>query len=79
MKELAEAGMPRGEAFYIYLMNKRVKAVVETPIGLTEAFKLEEIVKQGTVNAVDLCCVSTDRINKLHDDGPKLTVSGVEI
>ena len=79
MKELAEAGMPLGEAFYIYLMNKRVKAVVETPIGQTEAFKLEEIVKQGTVNAVDLCCISTDRINKLHDEGPKLTVSGVEI
>ena len=60
-------------------MNKKVQAVVETPIGKTERFKLNEIVKQGTVNAVDLCGVSTDRINKLEEKGPKLTVSNVEI
>ena len=79
IKELAEAGMPIGEAMYIYLMNKEVKVVVETPVGKTEEFKLHEIVRQGTVCAVDLCCVSTDRINKLEDEGPKLMVSGVEI
>ena len=79
IKEIAEAGMPTGEALYIYLMNKKVKAVVETPVGKTEEFELHEIVRQGTVCAVDLCCVSTDRINKLEDDGPKLMVSGVEI
>ena len=79
IKELVEAGMPIGEALYIYMMNKKVKATVETPVGRTKEFELKEIVRQGTVCAVDLCCVSTDRINKLEDDGPKLTVSGVPI
>ena len=75
IKELVEAGMPLGEALYIYFMNKKVNVTVDTPIGKTEKFELNEIVRQGTVCAVDLCCVSTDRINKLPNEGPQLTVS----
>ena len=79
IKELAEAGMPAAEAIYIYKMNQRVRAVVETPIGKTEMFELEQIVRQGTVSAVDLCAVSTDKINKLPRWEPTLMVSGIEI
>ena len=71
--------MPVAEAVYIYKMNKTVSAVVETPVGKTEAFQLTEIVKQGTVSAVDLCGVSTDKINKLKSWKTPLKVSGVEV
>ena len=70
--------MPAGEAIYLYYMNKTVNAVVDTPVGKTEKFTLEEIVRQGTVSAVDMCGVSTDKINKIGDK-TGLEVSGVEI
>ena len=79
IKDIVEAGMPAGEAMYIYKMNKMVRAKVDTPIGLTEEFELTEIVRQGTVCAVDLCGVSTDKINRIGLEEPKLVVSGVEI
>ena len=65
---LSEAGMPPGEAIYLYYMNKKVNAVVDTPVGKTERFSLSEIVRQGTVSAVDMCGVSTDKINRIGDD-----------
>ena len=79
IKDIAEAGMPAGEAMYIYKMNEVVKAKVDTPIGVTEEFELTEIVRQGTVCAVDLCAVSTDKINRIEQEEPRLLVSGVEI
>ena len=79
IKDIVEAGMPAGEAMYIYKMNKMVRAKVDTPIGLTEEFELTEIVRQGTVCAVDFCGVSTDKINRIGLEEPKLVVSGVEI
>ena len=79
IKEVVEAGMPAAEAVYIYKMNQKVNAVVETPVGKTEAFQLTEIVKQGTVSAVDLCGVSTDKINKLKSWKIPLKASGVEV
>ena len=78
IKEMHEAGMPAGEALYIYYMNKEVNAVVDTPVGKTARFNLKEIVRQGTVSAVDMCGVSTDKINKIGDE-TGLRVSGVEI
>ena len=71
--------MPIAEAVYIYKMNSKVRVRVETPVGRTEAFELTEIVRQGTVCAVDLCGVSTDKINKLRAWGPPLIVSGIEV
>ena len=67
IKEMSEAGMPPGEAIYLYYMNKKVNAVVDTPVGKTERFSLSEIVRQGTVSAVDMCGVSTDEINRIDD------------
>ena len=55
------------------------KSIGHPAIGRTETFELEQIVRQGTVSAVDLCGVSTDKINKLKRWEPTLTVSGVEI
>ena len=52
---------------------------MDTPVGKTEPFELYEIVRQGTVSAVDLCGVSTDKINKLKSWNVPLEASGVEI
>ena len=78
IREVVEAGMPAAEAAKIYKMNAKVNVVVETPVGKTEAFQLKEIVRQGTVSAVDLCGVSTDKINKLKSWKTPLKASGVE-
>ena len=79
IKEAVQAGMPIAEAVYIFKMNCQVRVMIETPVGKTETFELTEIVRQGTVSAVDLCGVSTDKINKLRRWGPPLIVSGIEI
>ena len=39
--ELVEAGMPLEEAMYIYEMNRNIKAVVDTPHGLTDEFVID--------------------------------------
>ena len=64
--------MPIAEAVYIFKMNCQVRVMIETPVGKTETFELTEIVRQGTVSAVDLCGVSTDKINKLRRWAPPL-------
>ena len=79
LKELVEAGMPVAEAVYIYKMNSKVKVTVETPVGKTGEFELNEIVRQGTVSAVDMCGVSTDKINRIKGWEPPITASEIDI
>ena len=63
--ELVRCGTPIQEAIFIYHMNKKVRAKVNTPVGDTDRMELKEIVRQGTVGGSKLCIVSTDRINKM--------------
>ena len=63
--ELEETGVQIEEAMYVYGMNKKIRAMVETPHGKTEEFTIEEAVRQGTIWGPTLCCISTDRINKI--------------
>ena len=78
IKDVIEAGMPDEEAMYIYKMNKNVKVTVDTPVGKTEMFKVEEVVRQGTITGPQLCSVTTDKINKL-EKAPELEICGVGI
>ena len=66
--ELSRCRIPIQEAYYIYKMNKEVNARVITPVGITEAIKLEEIVRQGTVGGNKLCGKSVDRINEMEEN-----------
>ena len=77
--ELVEAGMPIEEAVYIYEMNRNITAVVDTPHGLTEKFEIEEAVRQGTIFGPTLCCVSTNRINKMGNPDPLILHETIEI
>ena len=63
--EMSRCDIPTEEVIYIYKMNEKVKAIIQTPVGMTEKIELEEIVKQGTVGGNKLCGKSTDRINNM--------------
>ena len=77
--ELVEAGMPIEEAMFVYEMNRNIKAIVDTPHGLTESFDIHEAVRQGTIFGTTLCGVSTNRINKMGLPEPLLLHETVEI
>ena len=67
--ELVEAGVPVEEAIFIYEMNRNVEAEVDTPVGVTDKIYIEEAVRQGTVLGPPLCGVSTNRLNKMGENG----------
>ena len=61
--DLCDLGMREREIALIYQLNKKIKVIVDTPVGRTEAFSADNIVKQGSVCATKLCCASTGKIN----------------
>ena len=65
--DLFEAGCEPQDIQMIYKMNENTVIEVETPSGTTKKVTVGEIVKQGTVLGPTLCCVSTDRINKIGE------------
>ena len=67
--EIVEAGVPVEEAMFIYEMNRNVEAEVDTPVGVTNKIFIEEAVRQGTVLGPPLCGVSTNRLNKMGENG----------
>ena len=80
IKEVCEAGMSIPEAVYILKMNQNVTAAVSTPFGMSKSFHAKEIVRQGTIWGPQLCSVTTDRINKMEEDGEEETrVNGVVV
>ena len=61
---LWEKAMNASDVTLLYQLNKKAEGCVETPVGITESFVLQEIVKQGTVWGPNMCCAETDDINK---------------
>ena len=63
-------------------LNEKARVVVKTPVGDTEEFVLEEIVRQGSVYGNQICIASMDRINYIGKDittfyGPNLPIRAV--
>ena len=54
---------------FIYEMNRNVEAEVDTPVGVTDKIYIEEAVRQVTVLGPPLCGVSTNRLNKMGENG----------
>ncbi len=77
--EMEEAGMPVEEAIFLYEMNRNIKAVVDTPHGITEEFEIDEAVRQGTIVGSAMCGVSTNRINKMGQKDPTVVHGSIEI
>ena len=66
--ELYKAGVPPQDIEMLYSMNKEASVTVRTPVGESKPFTCEEIVKQGTVWGPELCCISTDGINRIGEN-----------
>eukprot|EP00112_Aurelia_sp_Birch-Aquarium-sp1_P016262 Seg3671.3 transcript_id=Seg3671.3/GoldUCD/mRNA.D3Y31 product="hypothetical protein" protein_id=Seg3671.3/GoldUCD/D3Y31 len=63
MIELWRTKIPANEAYLVYLMNKHSSIQIDTPMGMTNAIEVHEIVRQGTVFGPMLCGIVTDKIN----------------
>eukprot|EP00112_Aurelia_sp_Birch-Aquarium-sp1_P026251 Seg92.1 transcript_id=Seg92.1/GoldUCD/mRNA.D3Y31 product="LINE-1 retrotransposable element ORF2 protein" pseudo=true protein_id=Seg92.1/GoldUCD/D3Y31 len=63
MIELWRTKIPANEAYLVYLMNKHSNIQIDTPMGMTNAIEVHEIVRQGTVFGPMLCGIVTYKIN----------------
>ena len=52
--ELWRAGMNPLDARIIYELNKKARAIIETPCGVTDEIPLNRVAKQGTVYEYNL-------------------------
>ena len=57
------------EWILIYEMNKTAEIVVQTPVGMTEAFQINEVVMQGTVMAAIMCAKLIDTAKEIVETG----------
>ena len=65
--EMIDLGMSEQDAWMIYKLNQNTYAKVRTPVGETPIFRVDEIVKQGTVYGPLLCCASSAKINDIGE------------
>ncbi len=77
--ELWRSGTDIRDCYMIKKLNEKAKIVVRTPVGNTEPFYLEDIVRQGSVYGPQICISSMDRINFTGKDvvtyyGPSLPI-----
>ena len=77
--ELWRCGTDIRDCCMIKRMNEYAEIVVKTPVGDTEPFCIEDIVRQGTVYGPQICIASMDKINIIGKDlttyyGPNLVL-----
>ncbi len=80
--ELWRSGTDIRDCVMVKKLNEKAKIVVRTPVGNTEPFYLEDIVRQGSVYGPQICISSMDRINFVGKDvityyGPSLPIRAV--
>ena len=80
--ELWRSGTDIRDCCMIKKLNEKARVVVKTPVGNTDPFYLEEIVRQGSVYGGLICIASTDRVNSIGKDintfyGPNLPLRAV--
>ena len=61
--DLHHLGMREREIVMIHEMNKKIRIVVDTPVGKTNEFIAKNIVKRGSICATKLCCPNTGKFN----------------
>ena len=66
--ELYKSGVAPQDIYMLYMLNKGANIKIRTPVGETDTFECEEIVKQGTIWGPEMCCVTTDSINRIGED-----------
>ena len=60
-------GYSPGTIRSLHEINKISNTVVDTPVGKTSSITVEEVVKQGTIFAPIMCCVSTSRVYTIQE------------
>ena len=83
IKDLWMCGVNVRDAMMVRRMNENAKITVDSPVGLTDEFKVNNIVKQGTVYAVDICAAGMAHINNTGYGirtmyGPDLDIGALE-
>ena len=82
ISELWRCGTDVRDCVMIKKLNEKAEIVVKTPVGNTEPFWLEDIVRQGSVYGPQICISSMDKINELGKDiktyySPDLAIQAV--
>ena len=80
--ELWRCGTDIRDCCMIKRLNEKATVVVKTPVGDTEPFTLEDIVRQGSVYGPQICISSMDKVNLMGKDvvthyGPNLPIKAV--
>ena len=65
IKDLWMCGVEPRDAIMIRNMNRSPRITIDTPVGTTREFDVTNIVKQGTVYAVDICGAVMACINQM--------------
>ena len=83
IKDLWMCGVNVRDAMMVRRMNENATITVDSPVGLTEEFMVKNIVKQGTVYAVDICAAGMAHINNTGYGirtmyGPDLDIGALE-
>ena len=65
IKDLWTSGMKTRDCIAIKRMNETAKAMIETPIGMTEEILLKKLMRQGTVSGPPICGATMDNINDI--------------
>ena len=68
ISELWRCGTDVRDCVMIKKLNEQAEITVKTPVGNTEPFHLNEIVRQGSVYGPQICIASMDKINLMGKD-----------
>ena len=82
INELWRCGTNIRDCEIIRRMNEVARITVKTPLGSTQEFTVNEIVRQGTVYGPQICIASMDKVNTLGNDvvtyyGPEIPIRAV--
>ena len=49
-------------------MNKETDIIIRTPVGKTDNIQVKEVVKQGTILTLIMCCAETSAVNSIAEE-----------
>ena len=62
-----KGGFPIYDTALLYHLNHKARISIDTPVGETGNFMIYNVVKQGTVLAILICCTEVDQVNKIKE------------
>ena len=49
-------------------MNKETDIIIRTPAGNTQNIQIKEVLKQGTIFGLIMCCAETSKVNSIGEE-----------